>query len=83
MPASSRNDRVLKLVRKMGVVRPKDLASHGIAPIYLDRMCQRGLLTKVARGLYTATGHEPAVHHTMVGVSKRVPRGARRRAPGR
>ena len=75
MPASSRIDRVLKIVRAMGVVRPKDLASHGIAPIYLGRMCQCGLLTKVARGLYTAAGHEPTVHHTMVGVSKRVPRG--------
>ena len=75
MPVSSRTDRVLKLVRKMGVARPKDLASYGIAPIYLARLCQRGTLTKVARGLYTAAGHEPTVHHTMVGVSKRVPRG--------
>ena len=59
----------------MGVVRPKDLAGHGIAPIYLSRLCQRGMLTKVARGLYTAVGHEPTVHHTMAGVSKRVPHG--------
>lgn len=75
MPTSSRTDRVLKLVRKMGVVRPKDLTSHGIAPIYLSRLCRSGLLTKVAPGLYTAAGHEPTMHHTMVGVSKRVPRG--------
>ena len=75
MPPISKTDRVLKLVQRMGVVRPKDLASHGIAPVYLRRMCASGLLTQAARGLYTAAGHEPTAHHTMVGVSKRVPNG--------
>ncbi len=75
MPPLSKTDRVLKIVQKMGVVRPKDLASHGIAPVYLRRMCASGLLTQAARGLYTTANHEPTAHHTMVGVSKRVPNG--------
>ena len=75
MPHVTRIDQVSQLVQRMGVVRPKDLARQGIAPVYLSRMCQRGLLTQVARGLYTAAGHQPTAHHTMAVVSKRVPRG--------
>ena len=54
MPHVSKTDRVLQLVQQMGVVRPKDLARHGLAPVYLRRLCARGLLTQAARGLYTA-----------------------------
>jgi predicted transcriptional regulator of viral defense system len=75
MPHVAKTDRVLKLVQRMGVVRPKDLARHGIAPVYLRRMCERGLLTQAARGLYPAAGHKPTAHHTMAGVSKLVPNG--------
>ena len=75
MPPDSKTLQVLQIVRKLGVVRPKDLASHGIAPVYLRRMCHSGLLTHVARGLYTAASHEPTAHHTMAAVSKRVQNG--------
>jgi predicted transcriptional regulator of viral defense system len=75
MPHVTKTDLVLQHVQRLGVARPKDLARQGIAPVYLSRMCQRGLLTQVARGLYTVAGHEPTAHHTMVVVSKRVPRG--------
>ena len=75
MPPISKTDRVLQLIQQMGVVRPKDLARHGMAPVYLRRLCERGLLTQPARGLYTAVGHQATVHHTMVAVSKRVPHG--------
>ena len=68
-------ERVLRLVRKMGVVRPKDLARHGIAPEYLRRMRELGMLTQLARGLYSAAGHRPTAHHTVAGVSKLVPNG--------
>jgi predicted transcriptional regulator of viral defense system len=71
----TRTDQVLQLARRLGVVRPKDLARQGIAPVYLSRMCERGLLTQVARGLYIAAGHQPTAHHTMAVVSKRFPRG--------
>lgn len=75
MPHGSITDLVLQLVKRMGVVRPRDLVRHGIAPVYLSRLCVRGQLTKVTRGLYTTAGHEPTAHHTMAGVSKLVPHG--------
>ncbi len=71
----SNSDLVLQLVKRMGVVRPKDLACHCLSPVYLHRLCARGLLTQTARGLYTAAEHEPTAHHTIAGVCKRVPRG--------
>jgi hypothetical protein len=46
MARISRTEWVLKLVRQAGVVRPKDLTRHGIAPTYLQRLRERGLLTQ-------------------------------------
>ena len=75
MVKTSNTERVLKLVRQMGVVRPRDLARHGIAPVYLQRLCHRGVLTQAARGVYTSAKHEPSAHHTLAATCKRVPQG--------
>ena len=52
MPKTKKKQ-VLKLVRKQGVLRPRDLDRYKIARIYLSRMCDEGLLKRVARGIYT------------------------------
>jgi predicted transcriptional regulator of viral defense system len=75
MATTSKTERVLKLVQQMGVVRPKDLALQGIAPVYLQRLCQRGVLTQAARGVYTSVEHKPTAHHTLAAACKRVPQG--------
>lgn len=66
---------VLKLARKMGVVRVRDLTSRGIHPEYLRRLCRQGLLTRAGRGLYIAADAEISVHHGLVQAAKRVPHG--------
>ncbi len=75
MARISKIEQVLNLVRQAGVVRPKDLTRHGIAPTYLQRLRERGLLTQAGRGLYTVAEHEPSAHHTLASVCKRVPQG--------
>ena len=49
----TKKQQVLKLVRKQGVLRPRDLDRYKIARVYLSRMCDEGLLKRVARGIYT------------------------------
>ncbi len=68
-------DRTLDLVKRLGLVRPKDLNQHGIRVIYLRRLLHRGELVQPARGVYAVTGHEPTLHHSLAMVSKRIPRG--------
>ena len=68
-------DKLLTLVRRAGVLRPRDLAPHDISRQYLLRLERRGRLQKVGRGLYmTSESHLPE-HHSLVEACKRVPRG--------
>ena len=68
-------DQTLDLVKRLGLVRPKDLNQHGIPVIYLRRLLHRGELVQPARGVYAVAGHEPTLHHSLAMVSKRIPRG--------
>ncbi|MDI6817617.1 MAG: AbiEi antitoxin N-terminal domain-containing protein [Actinomycetota bacterium] len=66
---------VLDIVKKEGVIRPRDLNAHGIARVYLKRMSDRGLLEHVGRGLYALPDAILTENHTLAEAAKRVPRG--------
>ena len=66
-------ERVLELAHEQGVLRPKDLSEHGIARTHLQRLVQRGLLRKVARGLYVLADHEPSLHGSLAAVARHAP----------
>ena len=45
MLALKKAEQALRLVKEIGgVVRPKDLAGHGIAPVYLRRLFQNAFI---------------------------------------
>ena len=69
----TKTEAALKLVKEIGVVRPKDLARHGIAPVYLRRLLDQGLLVQSARGIYSLADRKPSVHHSLAAVSKLIP----------
>jgi predicted transcriptional regulator of viral defense system len=75
MCAMTKSQQALRLIRTMGVVRPRDLAPHGIKPEHLRRLCQRGLLDQPGRGLYRAADAEVTANHSLATVAKRVPHG--------
>lgn len=68
-------DKVMTLVRRAGVLRPRDLAQHHIPRQYLLRPQRRGQLQKVGRGLYVESETHLTEHHSLVEACKRVPRG--------
>lgn len=68
-------DEVLRLARRAGVLRPRDLEAHGIARTYLRELCDRGLLIRAGRGLYIPADAAVTEHHTLAEACKRVPRG--------
>src|SRR5262245_56140587 len=65
-------DLLLALARK-GPVRARDLAAGGVPRAYLRRLCDRGLLEQVDRGLYRLADAPVTELHSLAEVAKRVP----------
>ena len=70
-----RTQQILEIVGEAGVLRPRDLDAHGIPRISLSRLCERGLLQRVGRGLYVLPDADVSEHHTLAEAGKRVPHG--------
>lgn len=68
-------ERLIKLVRSRGLVRPRDLEPLGISRISLTRAVSRGELERVGRGLYGLPGRPISAHGTLAEVARRVPKG--------
>src|SRR5260221_10654122 len=68
--------RVLRLTRRAGVLRPRDLDEHGIARQYLSLLERQGLIRRTGRGLYVPADAEKVTeNHTLAEACKRVPSG--------
>ncbi len=71
----SRKEQVLALLRRMGVLRPRDLAGQGIPRVYLRRLYAEGVLDNPERGLYVLADVEVSEHQSLLEACKRVPQG--------
>lgn len=68
-------EKLLKFIRKKGIVRAKDLTPLAVPRVYLSRLVQTGDIERVSRGLYAATDGNPTANRTLAQVSRRVPQG--------
>jgi len=73
--SASATDKVMKLVRRAGVLRPRDLDVHDLPREHLIRLYRAGKLHRIGRGLYVAADADPTEHRTLAEVCKRVPSG--------
>ena len=73
MTNPSKSEKVLRIARETGIIRPRDLARHGISRVYLSRLCRKGLLTQSGRGLYTLPENNLTENHSLAEAGKRVP----------
>jgi len=73
--SADRMAEVVRLVKKAGILRSRDLQEHGIPRLYLRVAAAKGEITRVGRGLYVARGARPTEHHSLAQASKRVPHG--------
>src|SRR5262249_16945247 len=71
----NRAERILALVRRYKVLRPRDLSAHGIPREYLIRLHNQGLLDRPTRGNYVLDNAERREHQSIVEACKRVPYG--------
>jgi predicted transcriptional regulator of viral defense system len=72
---TTKTEAALDLVRLRGLLRPRDLKAQNIPPDYLDRLHRRGLIDRVARGLYAWPDAELSEHHSLAEAAKQVPKG--------
>ena len=71
----TRTRHLLDLARKVGVLHARDLKPLGIHREFLGRLCARGLLEKISRGLYRLPDAEVTAHHALAEAAKVVPKG--------
>lgn len=71
----TQRDRMWELIRKVGVVRVKDLKAAGVPSVYVWRFTQQGLLERLGRGLYAMKGGTVTENHSLAEAAKRVPHG--------
>ncbi len=67
--------KVLALAKRKGILRVKDLREAGIHPEYLRRLCEKGALIRVARGLYMPADAQPTANVGLAQAARRVPHG--------
>src|SRR5262249_33676484 len=68
-------DAALQLVKERSIVRPRDLAKRDIPPDYLDRLCRKGAVDRIARGLYAWPEADVSEHPSLAEVALQVPKG--------
>jgi len=69
----SRQQQILELARKKGIIRAEDVEAVGISRNYLYRMHKEGLLEKNAVGLYTLPEAPVTENSSLAEVAKRLP----------
>ena len=69
------SDDALEFVRRAGVIRSRDLEAQGVSRKHLSRLVERGLVDRVARGVYVASDAEYTEGHALAEAAKRVPNG--------
>ena len=68
-------EQIVSLAREGGMIRPRDLDAYGIPREYLRRLCDKGVLERQSRGIYTLRDAELTQHHSLMHACKRVPKG--------
>ncbi len=68
-------DQVIEIVRKIGILRPRDLDAHAIPREYLIRLSRQGRLEKLGRGLYQMPQADITENHSLAEACKKVPNG--------
>ncbi len=68
-----RKEKILKLAKEMGIIRPRDVEAVGIPREHLLRLYRKGDLVRVRRGLYALPGSLTSESVTLAEIAKRIP----------
>jgi len=68
-------EQIIRIVKRLGVIRPKDMDEYGIHRKYIHLLHHQGVLNRVGRGLYVLANSKPSENRTIAEACKRVPSG--------
>ncbi len=66
---------VLRLARRRGLLRSRDVVALGIPTVVLTRLARAGKLERTGRGIYALAGRPSSANRSLAEVSLRAPRG--------
>lgn len=72
--AHTKTEKLLTLLRRRRLVRPRDLEAAGIPRNYLTRLVRQGKARRLDRGLYAAATLPASEHMSLVEVSRKAPK---------
>ena len=72
---ATKTEQAIELIRRAGMLRPRDLPPHGIPRSVLQHLLRQGRIQRVGRGLYALPDADPSEHHGLAQVCKLVPHG--------
>ncbi|MCG7852542.1 MAG: type IV toxin-antitoxin system AbiEi family antitoxin domain-containing protein [Methanosarcinaceae archaeon] len=72
-PEKAQKERVIDLVKRLGVIRTHDLSDRGLHHESLRRLCKDGVLIKTGRGLYELADADVTEHHSLALIGKKIP----------
>ena len=73
MPSPS-TQAILDLASERAAIGPQDLIARDLNPNQLSRLAKRGLLVRVARGLYASPDGGVSEHHTLAEIGRLYPK---------
>jgi predicted transcriptional regulator of viral defense system len=68
-------EKVLQLAKVRKIIRVRDLIEKGIHPEYLRRLCEKGLLKRISRGVYVSADSDLTQNIGLAQIAKRIPHG--------
>ena len=72
---TQRENQLLRVIKRLGIVRAADLQAHGISRGQIYRLVRKGMIERQSRGTYVANRHPITAEHGLAQVAKRVPGG--------
>lgn len=74
MQGETQDDRALALFEGRAAVRARELAAAGINPATLVRLCEKGAVRRLGRGLYALPDAEYSAHQSLAEIAARAPK---------
>ena len=74
-PPLAHEDAVLRLARKQGLLRARDVAALSLPTVVLTRLVRAGKLERAGHGLYALAGAQASAQRSLAEVALRAPRG--------
>ena len=71
----TKEEQILKIIERSGIIRPCDLEKKGLSRQILYRLYISGQIVRLGRGLYAVKNYEPTEYHSIVEVCSRVTKG--------